>query len=77
MTDSPQHPYGVMVQTPATGMGRFFNPTNVDRYRKLASNTVGIAERHQVLDVLAEEMETFRRESRRRRPDDASGTDSQ
>jgi transcription elongation GreA/GreB family factor len=46
-------------------MSRFFSPANLDRYRKLAGNAIGVAERHQVLEVLGEEMKAFRRESRR------------
>lgn len=47
---------------PQIGMGRFFSPKNLDRYRKLASDTVGAAERDRVLKTLAGEMRTFRRE---------------
>jgi len=45
-----------------TGMARFFSRVNLDRYRKLASETIGDAERRHVLDVLAKELEAFRRE---------------
>ena len=45
------------------GMGRFFSPTNLDRYRRLASGVLDEAERHQVLEDLAGEMNAFRREA--------------
>jgi hypothetical protein len=54
----------VKARTSDAGMGRFFSPTNVDRYRKLASGAVGDAERHQIMEELAEEMHSFKREAR-------------
>ena len=50
-------------QKPASGMGRFYSSTNLDRYRKLISGAIGEAEKHQLLKVLAEEMNAFRREA--------------
>ena len=47
------------------GMARFFSPANLARYRKLASDAIGDAERRHVLDVLAGEMKAFRREATR------------
>lgn len=46
------------------GMARFFSPTNLDRYRKLASGVVDDTERHQIMEELAREMDSFRREAR-------------
>lgn len=46
------------------GMGRFFSPTNLDRYRKLASGAVDDTERHQIMEDLAKEMKSFRCEAR-------------
>jgi hypothetical protein len=51
-------------QQPTTGMSRFYSPLNLDRYRKLASGAIDEAEQHQLLEVLAEEMNAFRREVR-------------
>jgi len=45
-------------------MDRFFSPTNLDRYRRLANGTGGAVEQHQLLDELAAEMSAFRREAR-------------
>jgi hypothetical protein len=45
-------------------MSRFFSQANLDRYRKLASGTMGEAEQHQLLIELAEEMNAFRDEAR-------------
>jgi hypothetical protein len=45
------------------GMGRFFSPINLDRYRRLASGVLDEAERHQVLEDLAGEMNAFKREA--------------
>jgi len=45
-------------------MSRLFSPTNLDRHRKLARNVISVAERHQMLELLAEEMKAFRREAR-------------
>jgi len=46
------------------GMGRFFSPTNLDRYRKLASGALDETERHQIMEDLAREMNVFRHEAR-------------
>ena len=48
----------------AAGMARFFSKSNRDRYRKLASGTISLAEQHELLDDLAEEMDAFKREAR-------------
>jgi hypothetical protein len=45
-----------------SGMGRFFAPQSLDRYRQLASGAMGVSERERVLKALAHEMQTFRRE---------------
>jgi hypothetical protein len=55
---------GLIGQTAAPGMGRFFSQTNLDRYRKLANGAVSKAEQYQVLEELAAEMNAFRREAR-------------
>lgn len=44
-----------------TGMGRFFSPENIDRYRVLASGVAGKVERDRVFEALAQEMRAFRR----------------
>lgn len=46
------------------GMQRFFTPTNLDRYRKLASGTVNDPEWKQIMGELAKEMTEFRCEAR-------------
>jgi hypothetical protein len=62
------------------GMARFFSPTYLDRYRKLASGVVDDAERHQIMEDLAKEIDSFRREARiaavagRHQFDDAIGS---
>ncbi|HVT30540.1 MAG TPA: hypothetical protein VHE81_21200, partial [Lacipirellulaceae bacterium] len=50
-------------QQPTTGMSRFYSPTNLDRYRKLASGAIDEAEQHQLLEDLTEEMNAFKREA--------------
>lgn len=60
-TSTTQH---IRMQKSAAGMGRFFGPMNLDRYRKLASGAISNAEQHQLLEDLAEEMNAFRREAR-------------
>jgi hypothetical protein len=57
--------YDVAAEEYKTGMGRFFSPANLDRYRKLASEAIGDTERQHVLDVLAREMKALRREATR------------
>ena len=52
-----------IVQERAPGMARFFSPSNLDRYRKLASGMIGQAEQHQLLEDLAQEMNAFKREA--------------
>lgn len=51
-------------KTSENGMGRFFSPTNLGRYRRLAGDKIDAAERNRVLKVLAEEWGTFARECR-------------
>lgn len=51
-------------QQPSAGMSRFYNPVNLNRYRKLASRAISEAEQHQLLKDLAKEMNAFRREAR-------------
>jgi hypothetical protein len=45
-------------------MSRFFNSTNIDRFRKLASDGIAATERNRILDVLAKEWDAFIRENR-------------
>lgn len=45
-------------------MGRFFTPTNLGRYRRLAGDENNATERDRVLKVLAEEWSAFTRECR-------------
>jgi hypothetical protein len=47
-----------------SGMGRFFSSANLDRYRQLASGSLGEADQHRLLQALAEEMKAFRRDAR-------------
>jgi hypothetical protein len=58
------YPQQSMAQPPASGMSRFFSPANLDRYRQLASGSLGEAEQHRLLQSLSEEMKAFRREVR-------------
>ena len=46
------------------GMGRFFSPTNLRRYRSLVDDAVDAPERGRVLKALAEEWGAFTRECR-------------
>jgi hypothetical protein len=48
----------------ASGMGKFFSPTNLHRYRSLTDNKTDAGERARVLKVLAEEWEAFTRDCR-------------
>jgi hypothetical protein len=57
-------PQQSIAQPPTSGMSRFFSPINLDRYRQLASGSLGVAEQHGLLRALAEEMKAFRREAR-------------
>jgi hypothetical protein len=50
-------------KNPAGGMARFFSPSNLDRYRKLASGKIDKAEQHRLLEDLAGEMRAFKREA--------------
>jgi hypothetical protein len=61
----PSTPQHTGMQEPATGMGRFFSPRNLGRYRKLAGGGLGEEEQRQLLKDLAEEMDEFRRETHR------------
>lgn len=54
----------VGTQESAMGIDRFFSPRNLCRYRKLAGGAISEIEQIQLLEELAEEMNTFRRESR-------------
>ena len=49
MTEHSPRPFHVVVQKSDIGMSRLFSAANLDRHRKLASNVIGVAERHQVL----------------------------
>jgi hypothetical protein len=51
-------------QPSESGMGRFFSPRNLDRYRQLASGILGDADQHKLLMALSGEMEAFRHEAR-------------
>jgi hypothetical protein len=64
MARQSSRPHRVKVGTSDAGMGRFFSPANLDRYRKLAGGAVGDTERHQIMEDLAKEMNSFRREAR-------------
>ena len=50
--------------TPEVGMDRFFSPTNLGRYRRLAADESDDTERNRVLTMLAEEWGVFTRECR-------------
>ncbi len=41
------------------GMGRFFSPTNLGRYRRLAGDKINAAERNRIMKLLAEEWGAF------------------
>ena len=47
-----------------TGMARFFSPTNLSLFRRLASEEIAATERTRVLDVLAHEWDAFKLECR-------------
>jgi hypothetical protein len=65
---SDEHPIAT------TGLGRFFRPANLDRFRRLASSDVGPAEQRRLLKALREETEAFRREAHRGTDGCAAGT---
>jgi len=52
------------VPASASGMGKFFSPTNLRRYRSLMDDKINAGERVRVLKVLAEEWGVFTRECR-------------
>jgi hypothetical protein len=64
MATQSSRPHRARVRESGAGMGRFFSPTNLDRYRKLASGAVDDTERHQIMEDLAKEMNSFKREAR-------------
>ena len=71
--------YDVASEEYKTKMGRFFNPMNLDRYRKLASDEIDDSERQRVFDVFANELRAFKREvtrspTEKRPPDSVSRT---
>ena len=47
------------------GLNRFFNDQNLDRYRRLASEVITAPERQRLIQLLAKEMNAFRRETAR------------
>lgn len=47
-------------------MDRFINRQNIDRYRRLASETTDAAERQQLIRLLAEEEAKFRPDQAKR-----------
>ncbi len=48
-------------------MDRFINRQNIDRYRRLASETTDATERQQIIRLLAEEEAKFRPDQAKRR----------
>jgi len=52
------------VPASASGMGKFFSPANLRRYRSLMNDKVNAGERVRILKVLAEEWDAFTRECR-------------
>ena len=52
------------VPASASGMGKFFSPTNLRRYRSLMNDKINAGERVRVLKALAEEWDAFTRECR-------------
>ena len=50
------------------GMGRFFSPRNLRRYRSLMDAKINVGERVRVLKALAEEWDVFSCESRTASP---------
>jgi hypothetical protein len=57
------HPCKVTIEQSHTGLARFFRPENLDRYRKLASDVTDVAQRRTLLEALAKELKSFRREA--------------
>jgi hypothetical protein len=57
-------PYDVSGNGSENGMGRFFSPTNLRRYRRLVDDKTNAGERTRVLKVLAEEWGALTRECR-------------
>lgn len=58
------HTENTDARKPTRGMSRFFSQPNLDRYRQLASGVIGETEQRKLLEDLAQEMNTFRREAR-------------
>jgi hypothetical protein len=57
-------PYEISGNASEHGMGRFFSPTNLGRYRSLVGDKINADERTRVLKALAEEWGAFMRECR-------------
>jgi hypothetical protein len=56
--------YEVSGNVTENGMGRFFSPTNLSRYRKLADDKIDVDDRNRILEALAEEWRAFTNEFR-------------
>ena len=54
----------ILEQELKAGMGRFLGPTNVNRFRRIASSETSSLERNSILQALAEEWDAFVRECR-------------
>lgn len=50
------------------GLARFFSPTNLDRYRMLASRPISSGKRREIIMALAGEMKALKAELRIQRP---------
>ena len=64
MVRQSSHSHGIRVRKSESGMDRFFSRRNLCRYRKLAGDDIGDAERRRIIEDLAEELKSFRREAR-------------
>jgi hypothetical protein len=56
--------HAILANGPEMGMARFFSPTNLDLFRKLASDEIATVERNRVFEALGHEWEAFTRECR-------------
>jgi hypothetical protein len=64
MTERSPCPGDVTSENHGAGMGRFYNVKNLNRYRKLASGAIDVAERYEIIKALTQELNAFKRGAR-------------
>lgn len=64
MTECSPLPGDVVAQNHGAGMGRFYNVKNLNRYRRLAGGAIDVTERCEIIKMLTQELNAFKREAR-------------